>query len=181
LIFHSSRDSYLAHHPSANFPSANSPSREKERGGESGERGEVRAFLVDVFLSTPGRRDGGRAVAVYLSVIRERELDRVLESFASLIESRQRERRWHQKMDKFLDPEFVLREIRVFSSVSFSFPRDGSFLRGTKCCLSQRDWRNFCITNGRNVRGLRRNREERVTIAAMETYFMRKLAKADNG
>jgi len=51
----------------------------------------------------------------------------VLESFASLIESRQRERRWHQKMDKFLDPEFVFGEIRVFSSLSFSFLRDESF------------------------------------------------------
>jgi hypothetical protein len=92
LIFHSSRDSYLAHHPSANFPSANFPSgereKERERERESGGGSDVRAFLVDVFLSTPGRRDGGRAVAVYLSVIRERELDRVLESFASLIESR---------------------------------------------------------------------------------------------
>lgn len=61
-------------------------------------------------------RAGGRVVAVYSRVIREGELGRVLESFASLIESRQQERRRHQKMDKLLASEFVLHGSRFLFS-----------------------------------------------------------------
>jgi len=160
LIFHSAPP--LVHitpslSPSANFLSTNSPPRENVF--RSGERVQtsitVRASAPSSSAPSyrhPTSRSGGRIVAVYSRVIREREFGRVLESFASLIESRQQERRRHQKMDKLLASEFVLHSSRFLFS-----PRKLVDVVNRAVLVGAFD-RNFCLSNRKNVCRLRMNR-----------------------